>query len=62
MKEVRVRRDVAYMFRNRLILRRIHYVDKSKTTILVPENAYDECVRILKELEFVMAGRWRVKT
>ena len=57
MKEVSVRREVAYMFRNRLLLRRIPYVDRTKTSILVPENVYEECLGLLKEVERMAAGR-----
>lgn len=57
MRELSIRREVAYMFRNRLLFRRIPYIDRTKTTILVPENVYEECLGLLKEVERMAAGR-----
>ena len=57
MRELEVKRDIAYMFRNRLTLRRIPYVDKAKTRILVSDSVYEECLALLKEVEQMAAGR-----
>ncbi len=57
MRELEIQRNIAYMFRNRLALKRIPYVDKAKTKILVSESVYEECLALLKEVEQMAAGR-----
>lgn len=51
MKEIKVPRDLAFVFRNRLVIRDIPFMDLKVTSVLVKESHYAECKRILDELK-----------